>query len=109
MSKNRKKVPVLLSPPVVSGIKKLLAVRSKFVTEGNVYVFGMFNSKKSYVGATALNKICKGLQLQDAQAITSTKIRKYIATASQVSEFGSIRQWSVNVSTPMLSMFITGS
>lgn len=85
MSKNRKKVPLLIMPHVTKAIDLIIKHRNRFVLEGNPYVFGMHNTtNKSYLGWTALKQITKTLSLENAEAITSTKIRKYVASSSQV-------------------------
>lgn len=83
-SKTRVKVPVLLLPHVADSIRRIIRIRLNYTDPKNVYVFGLPNSKKSYMGWTALNAVSKSLDLKDREAVTSTKIRKYIASTSQV-------------------------
>lgn len=84
MSKNRKKAPILLQPHVATGIDTLLRARREYTQRDNVYVFGMANSMKCYMGWTSLKIVTKNLDLSNAEAITSTRIRKYVASSSQV-------------------------
>lgn len=84
LSKTRKKVPVLLLPHWKAAVTEILRVRELYTLQTNDYVFAMPNSNKSYMGWTALNAITKNLDLSDRAAITSTQIRKYVASSSQV-------------------------
>lgn len=80
-------VPMILTPEMRDAIDKIIVARPKFVQRGNDYVFAMPHSSKAYMGWTTLNAICKGLLLENPSAVTSTKIRKKIASPSQVNLF----------------------
>lgn len=85
MSKTRVKVPMILTPDAAAAIDVIIKYREAYTHTSNEYVFGLPNSKKSIMGWTSLKTICKNLSLENAEAITSTKIRKYVASSSQVS------------------------
>ena len=87
MGKRNKKVPVLLTPDVKEAIIVLCRTRK----EGNVktenpYVFAINNGKslKSLRGNDAIQKVCRMVDLQHPQVITSTNLRKYMATILQI-------------------------
>ena len=79
-------VPVLLYADMVTGAEKLLKCRNKFVTEGNVYIFGKAWKRSHQVGHKALRLVTASIddKLQNKSSLTSTSIRKYIATVPQV-------------------------
>jgi hypothetical protein len=86
--KSRKNVEafVLLPPDARQSIDLLIETRSRVgVPTSNVYIFARLSADTPMDGHTELKEIalsCDGLQFPER--ITSTYLRKYIATASQV-------------------------
>lgn len=78
------KVPVLLSPDMVEGIETILATRGKYTLDETL-LFAVSNTGRSTTGWAALKKVVtKVPDLQHPELLTSTKLRKYLATMSQV-------------------------
>lgn len=84
VSKTRNMVPIILTPSMCEAIDCIMANQSKYVKKENNYMFAMPHSEKSYMWWTALTTICKTWQLENSAAITSTNIRKNVASSSQV-------------------------
>ena len=86
--KRGNKVPILLTAEVKDGIEALISTRGVAgVHEENKYVFAAptRDSKHHLRGSecvSAVLKRCPGLQFPEA--VQSTKLRKYIATVSQI-------------------------
>lgn len=81
-------MPVLLSPDMARGIDKIFAHRDRLLPATNSNkVFMLPNAVNPVEGWTALKKVTSMIEgLQQPHAITSTNMRKYIATVSQVRE-----------------------
>ena len=79
-------VPVLLTRDMVETIDICISVRPKFIQNtSNHYVFAVSNGKRSTTGWAALKTIVSKIpDLECSESITSTKLRKYLATMSQV-------------------------
>ena len=85
--KRGRKVPMLLNKELTSAIQLLINTREAVgVNENNIYVFAIptGNSLQFIRGNDALRKHAKLCELKCPQAITSTKLRKHIATLSQI-------------------------
>ena len=82
--KRNREVPVLLTVDMTLALKLLVKSRNDLVPSTNRMVFALPKSVKNMEGWTALRDVTKNLQLQDAEAVTSTSMRKYICTTSQV-------------------------
>ena len=55
------------------------------VSSGNPYIFALPGKEQSYQNAwQALNRFAKGAELEFPEFVTSTKLRKYLATSSQI-------------------------
>ena len=86
--KNGKRVPVILTPEVVQAIEILIKTRNDIgVTTTNRFIFatptrGSKNHLRGNDCMTSVIKRCGNLQRPDA--IQSVKLRKYVATVSQV-------------------------
>lgn len=86
--KSRKNVEafVLLPPDARKAIDILIEARSRVgVPPSNIYIFGRLSADTSMAGHTELQELaqkCDGLKFPDR--ITSTRLRTYIATVSQV-------------------------
>ncbi|XP_028418000.1 uncharacterized protein LOC114542728 [Dendronephthya gigantea] len=87
--KRGRKVPIILTPEITKGIELLNSLRSKVgVNKENRYVFARVNrdSLEPLRGWDCLRQCALECQpeLQNPDVITSTKLRKYIATITQV-------------------------
>ena len=82
--KKGRKVPLLLSPEVVSHLDLLLKLRSDAsVSIHNPYVFGY--NEKSYVrGCDALRVVAAECHAAKPELLTSTNLRKHVATVCQL-------------------------
>ena len=80
-------VPVLLTAEVKDGIDTLLAKREECgVDEDCPYIFvnTMSSDKRAMLGCVALKKYVTQCGAKSPEAITSTNLRKHIATLSQI-------------------------
>ncbi|XP_027146574.1 uncharacterized protein LOC109142298 isoform X3 [Larimichthys crocea] len=83
--KRDKKVPVLLSPDMVSSIQMLVSYRRQCdVPDENVYLFGRPEAESHLRGSDAIRAIACECGAKDPQTLTSTRLRKQMATMSQV-------------------------
>lgn len=82
----RNRVPVILTIDMRAGIDLIVHARIDYVPEENPFVFALPKSTKgSYEGWTSLKHITSNLpELKNPETITSTRLRKYVATISQV-------------------------
>ncbi|XP_057672222.1 uncharacterized protein LOC130903878 [Diorhabda carinulata] len=62
----------------------MLEVRHHFVTINNPYLFAMANSNSHLIGYKVLAKHAKLCGAQNPSSITSTRLRKHLATLSQL-------------------------
>jgi len=91
VGKMRRSVPVLLTADVVAAMNLLVKHRSTInIPEANPFLFA-----RPYAGSLAhlqawdcLHKIAQRASLKNAERMQSTKLRKYVATVSQVFSFG---------------------
>lgn len=77
-------VPVLFSQDVQKHIELLFKCRSSFVPKNNPYLFGQTNSREPIYGYKILQKYSKDCGARNPSAITSTRLRKHLATLSQI-------------------------
>lgn len=77
-------VPVLFTDEMVKNIDLLLKFRKFFVPENNVYLFANTTSSSSIVGTKVMYKHVRLAGVKNPASITSTKLRKHLATMSQV-------------------------
>ncbi|XP_074544700.1 uncharacterized protein LOC141804256 [Halichoeres trimaculatus] len=83
--KRDKKVPVLLSPEMVSSIQLLVNYRRKCeVPDENLYLFGRPEAESHLRGSDAIRAMACECGAKDPQTLTSTRLRKQMATMSQV-------------------------
>lgn len=79
--KRGKKVPVLLTKDMVESMDVLNESRSKVgIDEANPYVFARVGALTHIRGSDCLRKFSKACGAKDPRSITSTKLRKQIAT-----------------------------
>ena len=87
LGKRNRKVPIILTPEVKKAIQVLNACRNQTnVHSENPYVFAVNNgsSLHNIRGNDALRKVTAGLELKQPNQISSTALRKYVATVSQI-------------------------
>lgn len=77
-------VPVLLSPDVQNHIKLLLEKRSSFFNNENQYLFAKPSVNNPICGYKTLEKYVKSSGAKNPGAITSTRLRKHLATLAQI-------------------------
>ena len=85
--KRGRTVPIILTPDTKHSIELLIKTRKDVgIPDENPYVFALVNKKSNNCvrGWDCLKRISENLSLQRPEALTSTKLRKYIATVSQV-------------------------
>ena len=87
LGKKGRKVPVIITDDVKNGIMALNETRDVAgVHENNEFVFAVSNRKstKELRGHDVIAKVCGKVQLKQPGLITSTNLRKYVATISQL-------------------------
>lgn len=87
IGKRNRKVPVLLTPDVKNAIETLIVTRENGnVSPNNEYVFAINDAKstKSLRGNDVIRNACSMVELKSPEVITSTSLRKYVATVSQL-------------------------
>lgn len=77
-------VPVLFSQDVQDHLNILLESRSNFVPKENNYLFGRVNLLTPISGYKVLSKYAKACGAKNPSAITSTRLRKHLATLTQL-------------------------
>ena len=77
-------VPVLFNSDVQEHIKYLLEIRDHFVPKDNPYLFATANCSSHLLGYKILNKHAKLYEAKNPTSITSTRLRKHLATLSQL-------------------------
>lgn len=77
-------VPVLFSTDVQNHIRFLLQMREQFVPKENPYLFAKANAICHIVGYKVLSKHAKNSGASNPSSITSTRLRKHLATLSQL-------------------------
>ncbi|XP_070178597.1 uncharacterized protein [Littorina saxatilis] len=85
--KRGRRVPVLLTKAMHAEIEQLLLSREEVgVMSSNPYVFARpyFDSEQHLAGHTCLKEAVEASGAQNPQNITSTKLRKHLATVSQI-------------------------
>ena len=90
--KRGRKVPIILSKDVIKAMDCLIQTRSTVGVEpGNKFVFAAptRGSVNFLRGHDCLAAVVDRLQLKEPSAIKSTKLRKYIATVSQIVDLNS--------------------
>ncbi|KAJ3650275.1 hypothetical protein Zmor_021973 [Zophobas morio] len=88
VGKSRKnfKVPIILTHQMKAAVDKLIEIRDDVgIARDNIYVFSRGSgSKKSLRGHDCIRKFANEANLQSPSLLTSTKLRKYIATVVQI-------------------------
>lgn len=77
-------MPVIFSTDVQEHIDVLLQHRQRFFTDKNLYLFGNPKTTEPICGCKVLKKYATSAGAKNPQAITNTKLRKHLATLTQV-------------------------
>lgn len=77
-------VPVLFTDEMVKNTDMIVQLRNHFVPQDNIYLFPNTSSKSSICGSKAIYKHVRLAGVKNAAALTSTRLRKHLATMSQV-------------------------
>ncbi|XP_050514061.1 uncharacterized protein LOC126889627 [Diabrotica virgifera virgifera] len=88
--KRGRRVPVIITPELKSAIDLLIKTRSTVnISKNNPYIFAPAESEIGHLrGHDCLKSMCNEVNLQHPEYITGTKLRKYIATVSQIFNLG---------------------
>lgn len=86
IGKRGKKVPIILTPDIKENIGKLINTRREAgVNPENEYLFARPGESLKHIrGHDCLSKFSKEAKLQSPHLVTSTNLRKYIATLVQI-------------------------
>jgi hypothetical protein len=96
IGKRGRHVPVLLPPDARQAMIALATKRKEIgILEENCYFFALPNKVNSYLAAwNVLNKLAQSTDLECPALIKSTRLRKYLATTSQIMALGpSEQEW----------------
>ncbi|KAG5882018.1 hypothetical protein JTB14_023071 [Gonioctena quinquepunctata] len=77
-------VPALFTEEMLKTTDLLLEVRANFVQDTNIHLFANTKSSSSINGSKAVYTHVRRAGARNAAALTSTKLRKHLATMSQV-------------------------
>lgn len=81
-------VPILFTPKIQSSLLVLISVRETFCSKTNEYLFAIPNTKNSCLRASeVMRKLAIASGAKNPSALTSTKLRKQIATVAQLLSF----------------------
>jgi len=87
VGKRNRRVPIILTPEVKKAIDLLVKTRDEAgVNSDNPYVFAVNNndSRQHIRGCQDLGKVVRRIELKNPEQLSSTKLRKYVATVSQI-------------------------
>lgn len=85
--KRNRRVPILLSPSMLAGLQRMVELRKGRVVEDCRYLFARIgNCETPYRGHICLNEIAASAGVSNPEAFKSTKLRKHLATMSQMLE-----------------------
>ena len=77
-------VPVLFTLHMVNEINFLLKVRNNFVLPSNKYLFASLSTDSPLQGTQVIKEVAKNAKVSNINAITSTRLRKHLATVCQI-------------------------
>ncbi|KAL4702579.1 hypothetical protein ACJJTC_016055 [Scirpophaga incertulas] len=77
-------VPVLLTDTVQNDIDLLISVRRKYVSDKNLFLFAKPGSENTLCGYKVLEKYAIASRAKNPKAITTTRLRKHLATLTQM-------------------------
>jgi hypothetical protein len=81
-------VPILVTNDLVDSLKVLNDTREEcYILKDNPYVFALPNSISSHLGFyNTLKSVAKAANLKKPHLLTTTRMRKHLATMAQVSK-----------------------
>ncbi|KAL0961574.1 hypothetical protein UPYG_G00355070, partial [Umbra pygmaea] len=83
--KRGRKVPILLTPAMKESLELLVEKREECgVLKKNTYLFAVPGSMSNYRGSDCLQQFVKDCGIKNTMSLTSTKLRKHVATLSKV-------------------------
>ncbi|XP_039517285.1 uncharacterized protein LOC120471523 [Pimephales promelas] len=83
--KRGRKVPVLLKPSMVSAMELLIETRELCgVPAENPFMFARCGAMSAYRGGECINKAACECGIKNPEALSSTRLRKHIATMSKI-------------------------
>lgn len=77
-------VPILFSTDIQDHIQLLIELRQSFLKKENEFLFANPNSDQSIVGYKVIQKHARLSGAKNPDALTSTKLRKHLATLTQI-------------------------
>lgn len=79
-------VPILFTPSIQKSIKLLLETRkvTNYIDKQNTYLFALPNSMSCLRGSDAIRKLSKDCGAKNPENLTSTRLRKQVATVAQL-------------------------
>ncbi|CAG9790220.1 unnamed protein product [Diatraea saccharalis] len=77
-------VPVLLTDEVQADIDLLISIRQKYISKKNQFLFAKPGSENTLCGYKVLEKYANASGAKNPTAITTTKLRKHLATLTQM-------------------------
>lgn len=79
-------VPILFTPSLQKSIKLLLETRkvTNYIDKKNTYLFALPNSMSCLRGSDAIRKLSKDCGAKNPENLTSTRLRKQVATVAQL-------------------------
>lgn len=84
--KRERGVPILFTPSLKKNLQFLLKIRNVtvFVNKENPYLFALPQTNNSFRGSDIMRKINKECGAKNPENLTSTRLRKQIATIAQL-------------------------
>lgn len=83
--KRGRKVPILLTPNMVSSMELLVKTRrSCDVPDENIFMFGRPQTLSHFRGSDVIRRISRSCGAKHPETLSSTKLRKHMATMSKV-------------------------
>ena len=95
MGKNEKSAPILLTQNMIANINAVLALQEKAGVANKEYIFSRLGAAEyPYRGSDSLREVIKkcDLSLRQGESFTWTRLRKHIATITQVIEVAETQQ-----------------
>ncbi|CAM4598560.1 unnamed protein product [Leuciscus chuanchicus] len=83
--KRGRKVPILLTPDMLTSMELLVKTRRNCeVPDENVFMFGRPQALSHFRGSDVIRKIARSCGAKHPEALSSTRLRKHMATMSKV-------------------------
>ena len=97
LGKRKRRVPIILTPYMQNALDTIVRFRTEMDLEDNPYLFSKAGTKTFVPGWVAIKTACKLCQLKRPDLITSTRLRKYLATVTQVLQLDDNQlEWDAN-------------